>query len=341
MSASKITEATGESEPRVSVVVPAYNAETNIGSCLDALIHQTYPRDLYEIIVIDDGSRDATAETVKEYSVRYFCQENKGPAAARNHGAQQADGEILLFTDADCIPDTNWIEEMLKPFQNARIAAVKGAYRNENQRLLARFAQIEFEERYALLSQEESIDMIDTYSAGYRKEIFDAMGGFDSSFPCANNEDTELSYRLAARHHLMVFNPNAIVRHLGHPDTVARYFRLKFGRGYWRMVVYKQFPEKMIRDTYTPQSLKLQIITLFLVAIFLPVPFLFGTWGLIFPLGAALAFIFFSVPFMRFAWGKDTVVGLCSPFLIAMRAASLGLGAAWGILHHGFTSKSQ
>ncbi len=335
-----LTKRSAEAKPNarftVSVVIPAYNAENDIGLCLDALTQQNYPRDLYEIIVFDDGSVDSTGAIVRNHSVRYFYQQNQGPAAARNSGAKEANGEILLFTDSDCIPDSNWIEAMVEPFHDPETVAVKGAYVNKNRHIVARFAQIEFEERYAMLEKEDSIDMVDTYSAGYRKEIFSALGGFDTRFPSANNEDTELSYRLASHKYRMIFNPKAIVCHLGHPSTVAAYFRLKFGRGYWRMIVYKQFPEKMIKDTYTPQSLKLQIITLFLSIALLSLPLMFSSWSLIFPFAAGLLFILFSIPFMLFAWRKDTIVGVCTPFLLTVRAASLGLGAAWGILYDKF-----
>ena len=129
---------------------------------------------------------------------------------------------------------------------------------------MARFAQVEFEERFDMLKRVGTIDMVDTYSAGFRKEIFLKMGGFDTSFPVANNEDTEFSYRMSKLGYRMVFNPDAIVYHLNHPDTIRKYARLKFWRGYWRMVVYKKFPDKMLKDTYTPQTLKLQILFLFL-----------------------------------------------------------------------------
>ena len=131
MSASKSVEPTPNSKPWVSVVVPAYNAESSIALCLEALMQQDYPGNLFEIIVVDDGSADATAHIVQGFPVRYVYQKNAGPAAARNHGAQKAAGEILLFTDADCVPDPDWVEEMVLAFRNPSIAAVKGAYRND------------------------------------------------------------------------------------------------------------------------------------------------------------------------------------------------------------------
>jgi glycosyltransferase involved in cell wall biosynthesis len=87
-----------------SVIVPAYNAESTIGKCLDALERQNIPRDEYEVIVVDDGSTDNMPGIVKRFPVKYISQQNKGPASARNRGAGEAKGEIILFTDSDCVP---------------------------------------------------------------------------------------------------------------------------------------------------------------------------------------------------------------------------------------------
>jgi len=315
---------------KVSVIVPAYNARKTIGQCIEALLSQKYQRENYEVIVIDDGSADGTADAVKAYPVKYMYQRNQGPATARNAGVREAQGEIILFTDSDCVPSDNWIAEMIKPFEDKEVVAVKGGYKTRQKSMVARFAQIEFEERFEMLKKAESIDMVDTYSAGYRKEIFLQMGGFDPYFPVANNEDTELSYRMSKLGYKMVFNPNAVVYHLNHPNTIRRYSRLKFWRGYWRTVVYKRFPEKMIKDTYTPQTLKLQI--LFLLLFIAAIPF-----AVVFPKGVylliimAISFCVISLPFIMLATRKDPIIGVFSPFYLFIRAASLGFGMLWGI----------
>ena len=315
---------------KVSVIVPAYNARKTISQCIEALLSQKYPRENYEVIVIDDGSADGTADAVKAYPVKYMYQRNQGPATARNAGVREAQGEIILFTDSDCVPSDNWIAEMIKPFEDKEVVAVKGGYKTRQKSMVARFAQIEFEERFEMLKKTESIDMVDTYSAGYRKEIFLQMGGFDPYFPVANNEDTELSYRMSKLGYKMVFNPDAIVYHLNHPSSIRRYTKLKFWRGYWRTVVYKRFPEKMIKDTYTPQTLKLQI--LFLLLFITAIPF-----AVVFPKGVylliiiAISFCTISLPFIMLAARKDPIIGVFSPLYLFIRAASIGFGMLWGI----------
>lgn len=320
----------------ISVVVPAFNSEKTIGQCLASLLNQTFPRESYEVIVVNDGSTDSTERILKWYSVEALTQKNQGPAAARNAGVGKASGEIILFTDDDCVPSANWIEEMAKPFRDKEVAAVKGAYKTKQESVVARFAQIEFEERFEMLKKVEYIDMVDTYSAGYRKEIFLRMKGFDATFPVANNEDTELSYRMFNHGYKMIFNPNAVVCHLGHPDSVGRYASLKFWRGYWRMVVYKKFPDKMVKDTYTPQSLKLQILFLFLFVLSLPLAPLFPFWGRMLTLLVAAFFVLSISPFTFGALKKDFRAGIAAPFLLFVRAASIGLGILWGLLRISF-----
>ncbi|MBF0368614.1 MAG: glycosyltransferase [Magnetococcales bacterium] len=326
-------EGTGNSNNLiVSVVVPAFNAENHIRGCLEALLNQSQPAESFEIIVVDDGSTDQTGEIIRSFPVSYFHQENQGPAAARNRGAGQARGEVILFTDSDCVPEPDWIVEMLKPFQNPEVAAVKGAYITRQREWVARFSQLEFEERFEMLSGVEAIDMVDTYSAGFRREIFQGMKGFDISFPVANNEDTELSYRMVAAGHRMVFNPKAVVAHLNHPNSAWGYYKLKFGRGYWRMVVYRRFPDKMLKDTYTPKALKLQVLFLGALLGTLPLWWLFPHWGWLVPALFSLPLLLLILPFSITALKKDFPAGLITPFMLLVRAGAIGGGVFWALL---------
>jgi glycosyltransferase involved in cell wall biosynthesis len=139
---------------KFSIIIPAYNAETTIENCIQALLSQSVERNLYEIIVVDDGSKDRTAEIIHTFPVNYHFQENQGPAAARNKGAQLSKGEIILFTDSDCVPDRFWLERMAAPFsENPSISGVKGAYKSRQSSLTARFAQAEYEDRFGHLKE--------------------------------------------------------------------------------------------------------------------------------------------------------------------------------------------
>ena len=217
----------------ISVIIPGYNVSRYVAECLDALLAQTITRDRYEIIYVDDASTDDSREVVACYgTIRLLAlPENRGQATARNLGLEEARGEIILFTDADCVPAPDWIEVMLRPFEDPEIAGAKGVYRTQQRSLIARFAQVEYESRYDIMRRTRYIDFIDTYSAGYRAEVLRQHGGFDPSFRI--DEDQELSFRLAEAGHKMVFNPEAIVYHR-HPATLRRYLKRKYEIGYWK-----------------------------------------------------------------------------------------------------------
>jgi glycosyltransferase involved in cell wall biosynthesis len=110
----------------ISVVIPTFNEEENIAQCLVSLSHQTVPRNEYEIIVVDGGSKDATCEIAKKYADQVFTQTSKKVGGARNDGVKAAKGGIIATTDADCILPPNWIGRIAENFKNPGVVQVYG-----------------------------------------------------------------------------------------------------------------------------------------------------------------------------------------------------------------------
>ncbi|MBK9054778.1 MAG: glycosyltransferase family 2 protein [Chloroflexi bacterium] len=165
-----------------TVVIPAYNAEHTITTCVHALQNQTIPSDQVEIIVVDDASTDNTVACAKAAGARVLTPGKLGKSGVRNAGAQAAHGDIILFTDSDCEPRPDWLEQMTRPFDDdPDVVGVKGAYLSRQKGLVARFTQVEVEERYDRMRRETQINFIDTYAAAYRRHIFLENGGFDLS----------------------------------------------------------------------------------------------------------------------------------------------------------------
>jgi glycosyltransferase involved in cell wall biosynthesis len=315
----------------VSIIIPTFNGASRIGNCLEALSQQI-ARCNAEILVVNDGSTDNTAEVVARYpGVRLINQVNAGPAAARNRGAMEARGSIILFTDDDCVPMPYWFSMMLGPFEDPNVVGVKGAYRTRQPQLAARFVQTEYEDRYRLMVNLPSIDFIDTYSAGFRRDRFLEMNGYDTSFPVACAEDIELSYRMSARGWLMKFVPAAIVYHT-HPDTVWKYLKKKYKFAYWRVLAVRKNPGKAVKDSHTPQLMKLQL--LFAPALFVAAPYdLLARPALPVSLLVIAAFLASTLPFMLRAIAKDPLVGLLSPLLLAARACAQLMGVTAGFIY--------
>jgi GT2 family glycosyltransferase len=282
--------------------------------------------------VVNDGSTDETATVVERVpGVRLINQLNSGPAAARNRGVTEACGSIILFTDDDCVPTPNWIEAMLRPFQDPEVVGAKGVYRTHQRSVAARFVQVEYEDRYHMMARLADIDFIDTYSAAFRRDRFLEVGGYDTSFPVACAEDIELSYRMAARGWRMKFAPAAIVYHT-HPKTFLAYFKKKYKFAFWRMLAVRKNPAKGVKDSHTPQIMKLQLLL---------APVLVG--AAIFDLKARptfpvtgavlLAFLLSTIPFVVRSSVKDPLVGLISPVVLAARSVAQFLGVTAGVIH--------
>lgn len=312
----------------ISVIIPAYNAAQTLPACLAALQRQTHPPD--KIIVVNDGSQDHTAQVARAYGAQLLEQPHQGPAAARNLGIRQARGDILMLTDADCEPMPTWVAEMVSPFTDPLVAGVKGSYRTHQQERVARLAQCEFEERYDRLERLANIDFIDSHAAAFRTSVLQESGGFDPAFSQANNEDVDLSYRLAEKGLKLLFNRQAVVYHR-HPATWGAYLRLKIKRGYWRMMAYRLHPGKAMRDSYTPQLLKAQLALMYLVLGLAGLGFVFPPLGW----GAAAALIglcFSAIPFVRRAMQQDNALMLSALVFIVVRALAFAIGVAGGMV---------
>jgi lipopolysaccharide/colanic/teichoic acid biosynthesis glycosyltransferase/GT2 family glycosyltransferase len=316
---------------KISVVIPTHNSQGIISGCLQALEQQTLKRDTYEIIVVDDESTDNTPNIIKTFpGVRLIIIPHGGPSVARNAGAKAAWGELIVFTDADCFPVPDWLDEITAPFQDSQIIGVKGVYRTKQKSIVSRFVQLEYQSKYARMAHMRYIDFIDTYSAAYRREVFLANGGFDNSFTVPSVEDQELSFRLAQKGYRMVFAPNAAVYHR-HDRNLQEYWKRKFGIGYWKAFLLRWLPQKTFSDSHTPLSQHLQIAFLGMALVSILVSF-FMSWFLWVFAGLVVLFFGVGLSFWTYVFRNDPPLGIIYPGLILIRAAALGTGLLVGSL---------
>ena len=314
----------------MSVVIAAYNEEKTLGLCLDSLLAQTAPRDSYEIIVADDGSTDRTRQVAESRGVPVVTQPNRGAGAARNLGAQRTRGDIILFIDADSVPDARCIEAMTAAFADPHVAGANGEKKTRQTNLWARLVQIEYDYKYDRLATHPTIDFVDSSTAAYRRDIFLSNGGFDPNLMEA--EDVEFSFRLAERGHWMVLTREAITYHT-HPESLTIYLKRKFQYARGRAAVYKRYPRKATSDQRTPQAQKLQMLIAFAsipVALAAPV-WDGGRWGIAL---LALMFVVTTVSFASYCWKYSRSVALLVPIIFSLSAFAGGAGAALGFLEH-------
>lgn len=210
-----------EREPFVSIVVPTHNRAASLTRLLRSLARQTYPDDRFEVVVVDDGSSDATAGLVRgldtPYVLHLLGQPNRGPAAARNLGVDSARGDLIVFLDDDVVPLPRLLTEHVATHRSERDAVVVGPM--SPPAAWPRPAWIRWEEAKlhrvyrAMLAGDYPCTARQFYTANasLSRRCFLEAGGFDTGFERA--EDVELGYRLAARGARFLFSPRAGVLH--------------------------------------------------------------------------------------------------------------------------------
>lgn len=235
-------------EPYVSIIIPAFNSGLTLSRTIEACLKQSYPEDKLEVIVVDDGSGDDTKAVVERFGVRYSYQEKAGPASARNNGWRNSKGEAMCFTDADCIPEPDWVSKLVRHYGINDIGAVAGSYSiHGSPYLLDKFVHYEIKNRHTRMRK--YIHSFGTYNVMIKKSVLEATGGFDPGYCNASGEDTDLSYKIVKAGYKIYFERDALVSHKN-ILKLWKYFTVQFRHGYWRMKLYRGNSAMIARDEY-------------------------------------------------------------------------------------------
>jgi GT2 family glycosyltransferase len=228
--------------PKVSVVVCAYNAESTMAACLDSLRDLRYPA--YEVVVVDDGSTDRTGRIADEYEdFRVVHQENKGLSAARNVGIAASTGDIIAFTDSDCVVDPDWLHYLAATFLASGEAAVGGPNLAppEDSLVASCVAASPGGPLHVLLNDEEA-EHIPGCNMAFRREVLEEIGGFDPLYRAAG-DDVDVCWRLQERGYRIAFSPAAMVWHFRR-NTVNAYVGQQRGYGKAEGLLYFKHPQR-------------------------------------------------------------------------------------------------
>ena len=226
--------------PRVSVVVCAYNAERTMDQCLASLAALNYPD--YEVIVVNDGSRDHTLAIAESYGFcRIISQSNQGLSVARNVGAEAATGEIVAYTDSDCVADPDWLSYLVAKMQGSNLAACGGPNfpPPEDDLVPAVVAVAPGGPTHVLISDEVA-EHIAGCNMAFRRETLMGLGGFDPIYRAAG-DDVDICWRFQDAGYVIGFSPAAMVWHYRR-NTVAAYCRQQRGYGKAEALVYAKHP---------------------------------------------------------------------------------------------------
>ena len=209
--------------PQVSVIVPIYNGQEDLPDLINCIQEQTYPKDKVEYLLVNNNSQDDTSKILNQATLEakkiginfQVLNENniQSSYAARNQGIRQAKGEILAFTDADCRPLNNWVEELVKPFVDEKIGIVVG----EIDALPGNSFLEKYAERNSVLSQKFLLEHPflpygQTANLGIRSIIFTKIGLFRPYLTTGG--DADICWRIQQEtDYKLTFAPKGIIRH--------------------------------------------------------------------------------------------------------------------------------
>lgn len=214
---------------KFSIIIPVYN-DVNITECLQSVAELQYPRDQFEVIVVDNNSRPEIAELIKKFPVHYIQEPITGSYKARNTGAQLAKGEILAFTDSDCTVAADWLQAIENSLSEDSVAAVMGYAGGNNANAIAVCEQRMYEENIAAFSHELSLRRIDTRNFAITKAAFNSVGEFTAAL--AYGGDMEYGARIHANGLVIRFNKHMFVTHTNPTqlrDLLYKRIRQNFG----------------------------------------------------------------------------------------------------------------
>ncbi len=321
---------------KISIIIPTRDRKDSLKVALNSIAASDYPRDDFEVIVVDDGSIDGTDELVLELQgrasiiLRYYKQERKGLSAAKNIGIKHARGDFLVFTDDDCIIEKDWLRKLTHAFDSPMVGVVGGPDRTPPASSpLARSID------YSVTSfigtggvrEGRAIRLAKYFPRGCNtavtKSALEEIGDFDESFGAG--EDIELVYRVKRAGYMIRYAPEAFVWHKRR-DSIRSFLKQIFSRGYWRVKLAHRHRELLEVSYLLPAGMIVVFIILLGISFVFPhvlkgLVFLVSLYFLILIVGGfegairigdprALFLIPFLVLLQHLAYGSGFLIGL-------------------------------
>jgi O-antigen biosynthesis protein len=228
--------------PMVSVVICAYNAERTMRQCLESLRRLDYPN--LEVIVVDDGSRDSTAEIAADFpEFRLIRQPNKGLSTARNVGLHAALGEIIAYTDSDCVADPHWLTLMVRSMVDGNLDGCGGPnYAPHEDGWVEGCVAASPGAPCHVLIGDDRAEHLAGCNMICRKAALIEIGGFDPQFTAAG-DDVDICWRLLDAGYTLGYSPAAFVWHFRR-NTLKAYYGQQRGYGKAEALLYFKYPER-------------------------------------------------------------------------------------------------
>jgi cellulose synthase/poly-beta-1,6-N-acetylglucosamine synthase-like glycosyltransferase len=227
-----------KSQPTISIIVPVRNGEPTVEPLLKSLMKLDYDGNEVEIIVVDGNSTDRTRDIVKKYPVKLVNEEREGLNAARNTGIKKSKGEIIAFTDCDCVVPSDWARKIVENFKDPQVSCVGGSAKGYDDNFISQYADNSIIPLMPFFKKREELDMIKLFlhhpagcNMAFRRKAFEEVGCFDENIQYGF-DDVELVERVCKAGYKMVLDPNVFVWHR-HRSTLKEFLKenFRYGRG--------------------------------------------------------------------------------------------------------------
>lgn len=314
--------------PFVSVVVGIRNEERYIEECINSLLNLDYPKDSYEIIIVDGMSTDKTKDIVQKYPVRFFLNKRKNVAAARNLGLQNSRGDLVAFTDGDCKVDSQWLKILVSEMQNAPDDVVCVGGPNlifDTDPVFGRvvgYSQETFLGSGGSAQSKNStkkhyVSSLPNCNAMYKKSAIMGVGCFDERFIIG--QDGDLNYRISKTGSKFLYIPEAQVLH--HRRGTFQSFSVRmFKYGMWMAELFKKHGEFVRWYAFLPSIAIIFAVILLISSIkyFVPIVLLFAL--------TIIYFILVLITSIQVTYKMRSRYGLYALFVIPVQHITYGLG---------------
>ena len=267
--------------PIISIITPTYNRADELVHLYESLKKQTVDLKLFEFIISDDGSTDITQSMVEEWQfnsplkIKFISQKNQGPGAARNHGLNIAEGELILFIDSDCEAHPDWIQTIYEEYLNDSFDACGGPDgSNDDFTILQKaidFAMTSFITTGGMRGHSEKMMakfFPRTHNMGLKKSVYEKVGGFGD---LRHGQDIELSNRIRKSGARIKFLINAVVYHRRR-TSIKQFFKQVFNWGVARINLGKIDPSMLEPIHFIPSLATLFGFSIVGTAIYLDFP---------------------------------------------------------------------
>jgi len=246
-----------ENYPKVSIIVASYNNQDTIGECLESILALDYPKDCYEVIVMDGVSNDGTVKIAEQYPVKVVSIRLNCPAAY-NYAFKIAAYPILGFVDSDAKVEPTWLKKLVPRLAEPQVAGVSGSIDTWNRdNLWARSIGYELKNRYRRIGRYTG--RIATMNLLLKKSVIEEVGGWDEKLP--SQYDTDFGFRMSEKGYKIAYEPAAVCFHYNRP-TLKAYYKQQLQYGKNTLKLYFKHGHLAKGDEITDVGMNVQPILL-------------------------------------------------------------------------------